>query len=145
MNARKKAFVVETDPNYADTISIELKKSGFNVRHFTTGSEVLHQLSVSPDLIVLDSEVDEKQNGLQFVKTLKNTMPDTQILFISGKNDSHDVETALDYGASYSLKKDSKLPEKLSLALDQIDVQNQSRFTRALTSFRNAVLSLYNF
>jgi DNA-binding response OmpR family regulator len=144
MNNKKSAFVVDDDPAYADTISLHLRKSGFDVKCFSSGGGAMHQLYSSPDLIVLDQNLGE-QSGLQYLKKIRHKAPNVPVLFLSEKDDVNAASQALSFGASFYIEKNSAFMDKFPVALDYLDTEKKSWFANALKSFRKGIFSLYNF
>src|SRR5688500_14921531 len=105
MNHKKSAFVVDDDPVYADSISLQLQKSGFDVKCFSSGGGAMHQLNSSPDLIVLDHDLGEKQSGLQYLQKIRHKAPNVPVLFLSQQDDVNAASQALGFGASYYIEK----------------------------------------
>jgi DNA-binding response OmpR family regulator len=145
MNLKKSAFVVDDDPVFADSISLHLQKSGFEVKCFSSGVRALGKLCSTLDLIVLDYDLGEQQSGLQYLRKFKNLIPNVPILFLSNQDDGNSASQALGFGASFYIEKNSAFLDKLPGAIDYLDSEKQSGFTNWLKSFRKSIFSFYNF
>jgi DNA-binding NtrC family response regulator len=142
---KKSAFVVDDDPGYAHSISVKLENSGYDVKCFSSGHRAINQLRASLDLIVLDYDLGEQQTGLQYLRKIKDTLPEVPVLFLAQMNNAEAASLALWSGASYYIEKSSDFIEKLPKALQHIQISRKSTLQNALTSFRRGVLNFYNF
>jgi CheY-like chemotaxis protein len=146
MKYKKSAFVVDDDPAFADSISLQLQRSGFDVKCFSSGMSAVRQLLCnSVNLVVLDYDLGEKRTGLQYLKTIRNATPRVPVLFLSEYDGLKTGRQALGFGASYYIEKNSTFMEKLPDAIDYLDIEKKGKFTNALIAFRKEVFSFYNF
>jgi two-component system OmpR family response regulator len=142
---RKSAFVVDDDPVFADSISLHLQKSGFDVTCFSSGPGALRQLCATLDLIVLDYDLGERLTGLHYLRTIRHAMPNVPVLFLSKQNDTKAASQALGMGASFYIEKNSSFLEKLPDAINYMDNEKKSGFEKRLKAFRRTIFSFYNF
>lgn len=142
---KKSAFVVDDDPLYADSISVQLEKSGYEVKCFDSGHRAFEELCATLDLIVLDYDLGEQQTGLQYLKKFKNTTPNVPVLFLSQKNNVAAASQALWSGASFYIEKNDECVEKIPGVLDYMNIGANNKFQSALISLRKKVFRLYNF
>lgn len=101
MEGKKNVFIVEDEPDILELIAINLEKSGYSVRKFTTASDLFVSLKNSaPDLILLDIMLPDN-DGIEVCKTLNNS-PDYSsipIIMVTAKSDEIDVVLGLEIGA----------------------------------------------
>jgi len=142
---KKSAFVVDDDPLYADSISMQLEKSGYEVQCFESGHRALKELYASLDLIVLDHDLGEQQSGLQYLRKFKHTTPNVPVLFLSQTNNVAAASQALWSGASFYIEKNDDCVGKIPGVLDYINIGSKNKFQSALMSFRKTIFSFYNF
>lgn len=106
-------FVVDDDKFAHHLLKAILKKFSFrNIEHFFSGEDCLENIEKSPDIILLDFEMDGI-NGLETLKQIKNRFPDTKVLMISGQQNINVAVKAIKSGAEDYFIKDSTLPLKL--------------------------------
>src|ERR1700744_2320050 len=69
-----------------------------DIHLFSSSAECLNQLSLQPDLIFLDYQMDSI-NGLETLKKIKRFDPNAIVVFISGQETIEVAVNALKYGA----------------------------------------------
>ncbi len=80
----KCVFVVDDEPNLADTISLILQRVGFTVRTFYDGLTALeHAQQDSPDVVFSDV-VMPRMDGLTLAAQLRKHFPHCRVLLASG-------------------------------------------------------------
>lgn len=98
---KKCIFVVEDEPDIQELISINLKKSGYEVETFSRSGPMFSLLEKkTPDLLLLDLMLPD-QDGLEVCKTLKNSerYGDIPIIMVTAKTEEVDVVLGLELGA----------------------------------------------
>jgi len=106
-NKKLKLFLVDDDVVFLKLLEIEfLEQEEYVVETFSTGEHCLEHLSNSPDVIILDYQLDgvEKtaMNGIQTLDQIKAFNPDIPVVMLSSQ-DKIDVAVecmhhhALDY------------------------------------------------
>lgn len=109
-----KILIVEDDPVLQKTLQEFLVGEGFEVFSAGDGDEgVRTAIKEKPDLVLLDI-ILPKKNGYEVIKEIKaneNTKK-IPIVLLTNLGGIHDVEKALDLGATtYLIKSDYKLEE----------------------------------
>jgi DNA-binding NtrC family response regulator len=86
-----KIFLVDDDALYLKSLEIEFRqKADFLVETFPSGEECLRNISLDPDLIILDYHLDginkNAMNGLQTLDKIKEIDPDMPVLMLSAQD-----------------------------------------------------------
>lgn len=105
MENKTKILIIDDETLIRQTLKKICEDEGFDV--FTAGSAVkaLRQIEDSPpDIVILDIYLPDA-NGIDLLKTLKQTYPDLKIITITGKADIHSAVEAMKAGAIDYLEK----------------------------------------
>lgn len=106
-----KILIVEDEQQLLESISGYLSKQGFICEEAITWREAEDKLSVYRyNIVILDITLPDG-NGLDLIKLLKKSHPDTGILIVSAKNSLDDKLTGLDLGADDYITKPFHLSE----------------------------------
>lgn len=105
MEYKTKILIVDDETLIRQTLRKICEDEGFDV--FTAGSAVKALRSIeenSPDIAILDIYLPDA-NGIDLLKTLKQTYPDLMVITITGKADIHSAVEAMKAGAIDYLEK----------------------------------------
>lgn len=107
---------LEDDPVQAQYIVHTLAEAGFNSKHFATGKDLLVALKKSEklDLLLIDWELPDisgKDIVIWIRANLGNQLP---VIFLTNRNQDHDLVTGLNAGADDYLVKPFKAPELIA-------------------------------
>ena len=94
-------FVVDDEPDILNLVSLHLKKSGFEVEEFVSGSDFLKRVEEKiPDLVVLDLMLPD-MGGIEICKILKNSekFSGIGVLMLTALASETDVVLGLELGA----------------------------------------------
>lgn len=106
-----KILIVEDEQQLLESISGYLGKQGFICGEATTLLEAEDKLSLYQyNILILDITLPDG-NGLDLIKLLRKSNPDTGILIVSAKNSLDDKLTGLDLGADDYITKPFHLSE----------------------------------
>ena len=88
---RIKIFLVDDDALYLKSLEIEfMQRSDFEIETFTSGESCLDNMSLNPDVIILDYHLDginkNAINGLQTLDKIKEIDPDIPVLILSSQD-----------------------------------------------------------
>ncbi|MBL4889437.1 MAG: response regulator [Candidatus Lindowbacteria bacterium] len=100
-------YLVDDEPDILVVMSGLLKGSGYEVKTFASGPELIIALSASqPDLIVLDVLMPD-MNGYELCRTIKAnpSLSSIKICFLSALDTAEDVKKGIVCGADDFLKK----------------------------------------
>ena len=90
-NEKIKLFLLDDDAFFLKSLEVQFKEhADFDVETFATGEACLKQLSINPDIIVLDyllDSVDENAiNGLDTLDKIKMMNPDIPVIILSSQD-----------------------------------------------------------
>ena len=114
-------FIVEDDPIYRELIAHELRVAGYsNLELYSSGSEVVHQLFKSPEIILLDFHLGEEMDGLIVLKTVKAFNPDIQVIILSAQEKLSIAVNSMKYGAYDYVAKNEVAPARIQGLIERI-------------------------
>jgi two-component system response regulator ChvI len=97
---RRRVVVVDDDPLFLSTLTLNLEDAGFDVAAFTGGGAALDHLNAGarPDVIILDWHMPE-MDGLELLQRLRAQGLAVPAIFLTSLNQPIYEELALDRGA----------------------------------------------
>ena len=97
---RRRIVVVDDDPLFLSTLTLNLEDAGFAVTAFTAGAAALDHLSAGgqPDAIILDWHMPE-MDGLELLQRMRAQGLGAPAIFLTSLNQPIYEELALDRGA----------------------------------------------
>ena len=117
----KTAFVVDDDIAYQKFMQVHLRKFGYEVRSFMNGQGCLLHLNENPNLIILDQNLEEERNGLDYLREIHHIAPKIPVLFLSAQNDLGSAVEAVKLGAIDFIEKNSASYIRLRTALEKLE------------------------
>lgn len=126
-------LVVDDDPTVALCLQ-SILKDGFTLKHVFSIQDALDFLRHSdPEIIFLDINIGEFENGLARLAELRNKAKDTPVIVVSAKAFGVAIQSALKSGADDFLPKPFKKQEVLarvhSTLLKKNDLKSSKRIT----------------
>ncbi len=113
MEIKKKVFLVEDDEIFTFLVQTRLSTmSGVELEAFGMGQPMLDRLGEKPDVVFLDYSLPV-MDGLEVLKNIKSTSPDTRVVMLSGLEWDQVINECLDAGAEAFIQKDSKVAQKV--------------------------------
>src|ERR1700744_3447349 len=113
METPLRIFIVDDVPFYCNLYRKFLNNLGHQDIHlFASSAECLDNLTLNPDLILLDHCIPPV-NGLDTLKKIKRVDPNALVVFISGQENITVAVDALKYGALDYLVKGQASQERL--------------------------------
>ena len=97
--------VLEDDLSMLRALDRLLKSEGFNVEKFSQPAAFLSTIGQAPCRVVILDVWMPDMNGLEVQSVLRKDLPETRIIFISGRDDPSVRQAALDAGAFGFLSK----------------------------------------
>ena len=84
-------FLVDDDAVFLKSLELEfLQHADFAIRTFATGERCLENLSLSPDVIILDYHLDgmdkDAMNGMETLDRIKTFNPDIPVVMLSSQD-----------------------------------------------------------
>ena len=109
-----KILVIEDDPSILRGLQLNLGMEGYHVRSAMDGEAGLALAKTErPDLLLVDLTLP-KLDGLEVIRRLRETDPETPILIVSAKGQEADKVTGLQLGADDYIVKPFSLKELLA-------------------------------
>ena len=108
-------YLVDDDTVFLTLIQSELSSMGeVKTRTFASGESCLKQMHKNPCMVVLDYELSSEDpdvmNGVEVLKKIKETNPETEVVMISGWDDVTIAVASMKFGAyDYVVKNDSAM------------------------------------
>jgi len=116
-------FVVEDNEWYGKLLVHRLGQNpGHSVQRFTTARACLDQLSERPDVITLDYSLPDAK-GEQVLRQVRDRLPDTEVVVISGQEDVSTAVSLLRQGAYDYLVKDENTLDRLWNIMSKVGQQ----------------------
>ena len=126
-------FLVDDDELYLMRLKDHLQEKLYfktRIHTFISGEACLENLSLNPDIIVLDyyfnpednsnSGGKKPMNGLELIKKLKETRPDIHLIMLSCETDVEVANTAIREGAKDYIIKYEYAPIQLQYLINNI-------------------------
>ena len=111
---RKTIFIVEDQEMYANIIKVSIENKNTAVHIFSTGEECVANLSMNPDVVIMDYELDDgshtNMNGIETLAAIKDQAPNTEVVMLSGHDDVKVVTNSIKAGAyDYVVKNENAM------------------------------------
>ena len=137
-----KIFVVEDNEWYGELLVHRLGQNpNHSVFRFATARACLEQLGEQPDFITLDYSLPDAK-GEQVLRTIRQQLPGTEVIVISGQEDVSTAVSMLRQGAYDYLVKDENTLDRLWNIVGK--VEQQVRLRRENSRLRQQVADRYN-
>jgi len=84
-------FLVDDDALFLKSLEIEfMQHDGFNIETYATGELCIENLSLTPDIIILDYHLDgieiNAMNGMETLDKIKESNPDIPVIMLSSQD-----------------------------------------------------------
>jgi DNA-binding NtrC family response regulator len=91
-------FLVDDEPIQNEMLKDYLaERFTYNIKTYDNGEEALRNMNLNPEIIVLDfhlnAHLPNAQNGVEVLKKMKESYPNTQVIMLSGQDK---LEVAVD-------------------------------------------------
>jgi DNA-binding NtrC family response regulator len=139
----KNVFIVDSDPGSSKRLSLHVEALGFNAIHFSRGYQMMDQLHLNPCLILLAHDLDERSDGLYYLRQIKEVNRDIPVLFLLAQKNLNMAVKALRHGAASYVEKINATFESLKSIVYDLDIEKKRKYWTALKTFRQGVFSLY--
>lgn len=144
MNRKKyKIFVVDDNTLFLKVLckTLELNEM-YDVVPISSGNECIERLNEQPNIVSLDYTLPD-YNGKEVLEIIKNKLPDTQVIIVSGQNDINTAVNLLKIGAYDYIVKGVDTREKIIISIDKIierfELTNENKI------LKEAISHEYNF
>lgn len=137
-------FIVEDDPWYGEVLSYHLSLNpDYDIQRFATGETCLKALQTSvPHLITIDYNLPDT-NGIQLFRRLREQLPDTPVIVISGQQDVETAVELLQAGVDDYLVKDDRTKDLLWNAV--LKIRENQCLKQEIEQLREALGQKYDF
>lgn len=97
-------FLVDDEPIQNEMLKDYLSERFlYNIKIFDNGEEALQNMSLNPEIIVLDYHLSahkrDAMNGVDVLKKIKEKYPDTQVIMLSGQDKIEVATDSIKFGA----------------------------------------------
>lgn len=138
-----KIFVVEDDDWYAKILTYSLSMNpDYEIVRFSSGKEVLENIHRQPAIITLDYSLPDT-TGVKLLKQLKERVPETPIVIVSGQEDIATAINLLKEGAYDYIVKDENTKEHLWKSINHI--RDNISLKKQINDLQEEVERKYNF
>ena len=136
-----KIFLVDDDPYCLHLYAQYLNNFGFTqIQYFSKSTDCLNQLTIRPDLIFLDHNMDSF-NGIDILKKIKQFDPNIIVIFISGQEEIDVAVNALKHGAFDYITKENITEKKIRACLDKVLLIKETLLKKHKLRMANKVMS----
>jgi len=123
----RKILIIDDEEGNVRVLSMSLRSDGYDVVTAYSGEEGLDVFNQeSPDIVLTDLRMPGL-SGLDILKNVKESSPETEVIIITGHGDIDSAIEALQYGASDFINKPIR-EEGLSIALKRAKEKIDIRF-----------------
>jgi len=134
-------FIVEDDPWYSELLEYKLSANpDYTIFKYATGKECINNLYRNPDIITLDYSLPDG-TGADFLKKIKTSLPQTEVVIISGQEDVSTAVGLLKNGAFDYIVKDAETSNRLWNTIinirDKVKLRNEVETLREQIAQRN--------
>jgi two-component system, NtrC family, nitrogen regulation response regulator NtrX len=126
-------LIIDDEPNIRRMVGALLGAEGYDVRDAAEGTAgVARATEAEPDVVLLDLMMPGEMDGLAVLARLRETLPDTPVVMMSGRAGLADAVRATKLGAHHFLEKPLS-PEGVLLAMSSaMELRQARREARAL-------------
>ncbi|AWB68856.1 two-component system response regulator [Saccharobesus litoralis] len=131
----KKLLLLEDDEVYANVLSRQLTRKGYQVTHLATATDLVATCELlKPNILLLDMNLGQS-SSLPYIAEVRRLLPKAKIIIVTGFASISSTVTAIKAGA------DNYLPKPIDLALllneiESVKVVEQSNDTLAYSEQR---------
>ena len=130
-NHSLRIFIVDDDLIYLNDLDKLLSKNkNYRVSTFTSGEACLDQISLCPDVIILDyhfyNQYRDPLNGLDILRSIKDTYQEIAVIMCSSQKDGFIVHKLAEEGAYMYILKDKKFYGQLVSLVNELASEKQT-------------------
>ena len=127
MDKNTKILVIDDDENIRNTMKAMLENEGYIVDLAATGSEAIEKTQKTAyNLALLDIRLPDIE-GVELLKLMKDTVPRTRKIMVTGYPSMQNVITALNKNADAYLIKPVNVEKLLATVNEQLQLQKDER------------------
>ncbi len=140
---KQKILIVDDDPSILELLNQLFQRKGYECRTAENGKKALELLETSPFTIVITDLIMPKIDGLELLKMVKESWPDTDVIVMTGYTKNFTYTDVIRAGASDFVHKPFTLDE-IEAKLQRLIKERQLRHTLKRLSVRDGLTDLYN-
>jgi two-component system sensor histidine kinase/response regulator len=133
-------LIVDDDPRVPEVISPALEREGYQVATSRNGESAIELLcSKEFNLVITDISVG-RVGGIDILRKSKAVHPETVVVILTGRDESHIIIDALRWGADDYILKPFELADltlRISQSLEKYDLRREKLQTEADQQLRN--------
>ena len=127
MDKHARILVVDDDESIRHTMKAILKDEGFIVDLAATGSEAIQKTKETVyNVVLIDIRLPDME-GVELLKLMKDTIPKTRKIMVTGYPSMQNAITALNKNADVYLIKPVDLEKLLTTVKEQLQLQENER------------------
>ena len=127
MDKNAKILIVDDDENIRNTMKTILEDEGYIVDLAATGSEAIQKTQKTAyNIALLDIRLPDME-GVELLKLMKDTMPRTRKIMVTGYPSMQNAITALNKNADAYLIKPVNVEKLLNTVKEQLQLQEEER------------------
>jgi len=140
---KQKILIVDDDPSILDLLDQFFNRKGYECKTAENGQKALELLESFPFTIVITDLIMPKIDGLELLKIVKESWPDTDVIVMTGYTKNFTYTDVIRAGASDFVQKPFTLDE-IEAKLQRLIKERQLRHTLKRLSVRDGLTDLYN-
>jgi two-component system, OmpR family, response regulator len=117
-------FVVDDEPLILKLIEVAFKTSKVDIMTFGSGEDCLSDLTLNPDIIILDyifTHPDQNlMNGLEVLHEIRKKLPEVPVIILSGQESGNEVLKLMRAGIEEYIIKEEDFIMKLKEAVFEV-------------------------
>jgi DNA-binding NtrC family response regulator len=142
MKENFKIFIVDDDSYFSNLYKQHLLNSEYTDVHcFDNGRDCLKNLSLQPDIIFLDYNMDD-MNGFEVLKKIKRYDPNVFIVMISAQEEISIAVNSLKYGSFDYIIKNNSICDSIDTVIEKI-IMVKEELKKANPTFIQKILSKF--
>ncbi len=140
---KQKILIVDDDPSILELLNQLFQRKGFECKTAENGKKALEQLDTSPFTIVVTDLIMPQIDGLELLKIIKESWPETDVIVMTGYTKNFTYTDVIRAGASDFVHKPFTLDE-IEAKIQRLIKERQLRHTLKRLSVRDGLTDLYN-
>lgn len=123
--SKKKLFIVEDDPMFAEMLKDRLKQhTMWEVIHYSTGEAAVQNAFAKPDVAIIDYHLDLNNkggmSGIDTMNEIRKVSALTHVVFLSGQKSYGLALQTISHGANNYVMKDEAAFDEIARILNDI-------------------------
>jgi len=128
---KPRILVVDDEESLVETLSVLLRREGFNVISALSGGEAIDRLAEKPDVVLTDIRMP-KVSGIDVLTETRNRHPDVPVVLMTAQASLQSAIQAVNQGAFYYVQKPFTNDELLAILSKAVDFGRVSSENRTL-------------